>query len=75
MVQGIKDKDIKRFEKTCEKLAKIMEDIRQYNPNAGIFCNMDSLELHGYEYDNDNEFHYADPVISCYIEKLNCGER
>lgn len=75
MKQGIKNKDIERFERACERLAKVLDDIKEYNPNAHIFCNMDNLELHGLQYDNDTDFHYADAVVSCYIEEMDCGER
>lgn len=75
MVQGIKNKDIIRFENACNRLEKVMEDIQAYNPKAHIFCNMDSLELHGCEYDWDDEFHKAEAVASVFIKGTDCGER
>lgn len=47
MRQGIKERDIRDFEKYAEKLDKLMKRILEYNPNAVIYLNMDSLELHG----------------------------
>lgn len=75
MEQKIKNKDIKRFEKACERLAKIIEDIQSYNPDAHLYCNMDELELHGFSYDSDTDFHNADAVCSVYVKGTNCGER
>jgi len=36
---------------------------------------MDELELHGHQYDSDDDFHYADAAVSVYIRGTNCGER
>ena len=47
MKKGIKEKDIKDFKKYAEKLDEVMKRILEYNPNASIYLNMDSLELHG----------------------------
>lgn len=73
MKQGIKNKDIARFEKTAKKLATIMEEIQEYNPNAFMFCNMDNLELFGIE--NDGDIHNAEPLVSVFVKKTDCGER
>lgn len=75
MVQKIKNKDVRRFEKACERLAKVIEDIQEYNPDAYLFCNMDVLELHGIQYDSDVDFHDAEPVAAVYVTSTNCGER
>lgn len=73
MIQGIKNKDILRFEKTAKKLASIMEEIQEYNPNAFMYCNMDNLELFGDE--NDGDIGKTEPVASVYVPKTDCGER
>lgn len=75
MKQGIKQKHIDQFVKTCEKLKKVMEEIQEYNPDAHMFCNMDDLELHGIEYKFDDDFHNADAVAKVYIPGTSCGER
>lgn len=75
MIQNIKNKDVIRYTKACEKLAQVIRDIQEYNPDAHIFCNMDGLELHGYHNDSDTGFHNADAVVSVYILKTDCGER
>jgi len=75
MVQGIKNKDIARFNNACNRLAKIIEEIQEYNADAHIFCNMDELDLHGRRYDSDKEYHNADAVSSVFIKGTDCGER
>ena len=75
MKQKIKNKDIKRFKKACERLAKIIEDIQKYNPDAHLFCNMDSLELHGFRYDSAIDYHNADAVCDVFVKGTDCGER
>lgn len=75
MLQKIKNKDIVRFTKACERLAKVIEDIQEYNPDAHLYCNMDELELHGYRYEYDDDFHNAEAVASVYVSGTNCGER
>ena len=75
MKQGIKEKDIVRFEKACERVAKIMRDIQKYNPNAHMFCNMDSLELFGVNRESDIEYHEFEPIVSVHVPNTDCGER
>ena len=75
MKQGIKNKDIKRFENACNRLAKVIRDIQEYNPNAYLFCNMDELELHGCYYNDDDDFHNAEAATSVFVPGTNCGER
>lgn len=75
MRQGIKEKDIKKFQNACERLAKVIEDIQEYNPEAHMFCNMDYLELHGYRRDRDEDYHKAEAVVSVLIKGTDCGER
>ena len=75
MKQKIKEKDIVRFKKACERVAKIMNEIQEYNPDAHLFCNMDDLELHGCRYEDSKDFHEADAVVSIYVRGTTCGER
>ena len=75
MIQKIKNKDILRFKKACERLAKVIEDIQEYNPDAHLFCNMDNLELHGYSYEYGDDYHDAEAVVSVYVKGTDCGER
>ena len=75
MVQKIKNKDITRFKKACEHLARVIEDIQEYNPDAHLFCNMDDLELHGCRYNSDTDYHKVDAVVSVHVRGTDCGER
>ena len=75
MKQGIKEKDIKKFQNACERLAKVIEDIQEYNPEAHMFCNMDSLELHGCRCDGEKDYHELEAVVSVLIKGTDCGER
>lgn len=45
MKQGIKEKDIRDFEKYAKKLSEVVERIRKYKPEAIGFMNDDSLCL------------------------------
>lgn len=75
MVQNIKNKDIKRFQNACERLAKVMEDIQEYNPDAHMFCDMDFLELHGCNRNGERDYHDLEAVVSVYVKGTDCGER
>lgn len=45
MRQGIKEKDIRDFEKFCEKLNIVMKRIRTYQPEACGYLNDDHMNL------------------------------
>lgn len=45
MTQGIKEKDIRDFEKYAKKLANVMKRIMKYNPEANGYLSCDSLNL------------------------------
>lgn len=45
MKQGIKEKDIRDFEKYAKKLAEVMRRINEYKPEANAFLNNDTLSL------------------------------
>ena len=74
MKQGIKNKDIERFEKAAERLKKVITDIQEYNPDAFLYCNMDSLELHGIA-QGKQDFHLAEAAAQIHIPRTDCGER
>lgn len=52
MTQGIKEKDIKDFEKYAQKLSDIMKRIREYRPEANAFLAMQQLHLMSYDFHN-----------------------
>ena len=45
MRKGIKEKDIRDFEKYAKKLSGVMEHIREYNQEANAFLAMETLNL------------------------------
>lgn len=45
MTQGIKEKDIRDFEKYAKKLSGIMKRIREYRPEANAYLACESLHL------------------------------
>lgn len=45
MRQGIKEKDIRDFEKYAEKLSNVMRRINEYKSEANAYLNNDTLSL------------------------------
>lgn len=45
MRQGIKEKDIRDFEKYASKLNDVICHIQEYNPNASVYLAMEDLCL------------------------------
>ena len=45
MTQGIKERDIRDFEKYANKLVDVMRRIKQYKPEANAYLAEDSLNL------------------------------
>lgn len=45
MRQGIKEKDIRDFERYARKLSDVMVRIRKYAPEANVFLAMNDLNL------------------------------
>ena len=45
MRQGIKEKDIRDFEKYANKLANVLKRIREYKPEANAYLAEDTLNL------------------------------
>lgn len=45
MRQGIREKDIRDFEKYAKKLSDVMARIREYEPEANAYLAMDGLHL------------------------------
>lgn len=78
MRKGIKEKDIRDFEKYANKLDEVMKRILEYNPNAEIYLNMDSLQLLGDESfsnkDGDVKFNEENVVTEVYIRCSSGGE-
>jgi hypothetical protein len=45
MIKGIKNKDIKDFEKCCNKLKVIMDRITDYTPEANLYVASGDINL------------------------------
>ena len=75
MKKGIKNKDIRDFEKYANKLNEVVERILEYNQNVEVFLNMDNLELHGGEVFADDEYSEENKVTSVWIANSSGGER
>ncbi len=52
MRQGIKEKDIRDFEKYARKLADVVKRIREYRPEASAYLGMDTLYLMSDDFHN-----------------------
>lgn len=72
MKLGVKEKDIRAFEKYAEKLSEVLNRVREYNPSASGFVNNDSLCLMSGDwhepYDPDSHC-----VTSVYMPYLDGG--
>lgn len=45
MTKGIKEKDIRDFEKYANKLEEVLQRIREYKPEANVYLAEDTLNL------------------------------
>ena len=74
MTQGIKEKDIRDFEKYAQKLSDTMKRIREYRPEANAYLAMNELHLMScdfYEYPGkEQDF----SVVSVHMEGFGGGD-
>lgn len=74
MTQGIKEKDIRDFEKYAQKLSDTMKRIREYRPEANAYLAMNELHLMScdfYEHPgNEQDF----SVVSVHMESFGGGD-
>lgn len=75
MRKGIKEKDIRDFEKYANKLDETMKRILEYNPNAEIFLNMDNLELFGKSFTGNGTYMEENKVSGVWIRHSSGGEK
>ena len=80
MRKGIKEKDIRDFEKYATKIDEVMRRILEYNPKAEIYLNMDDLQLLGDEtYSDDGKgdvkYNEENVVASVWIRHSSGGEK
>lgn len=64
MRQGIKEKDIRDFEKYAKKLSEVMERIREYQPKANAYLAMDVLNLMSDEHLKYSREEYQDFIVT-----------
>ena len=73
MKQGIKEKDIRDFEKYAQKLGEVINRIRKYKPTAYIYVTPSQLNLMS---DTNDEVSVDQKLIvtSESILHLDCGD-
>lgn len=75
MKQGIKEKDIRDFEKYANKLSDVLVRIREYRPEANAYLAMDSLNLMSRDF---REFDISEQqdfiVTSIHMEGFDGGD-
>lgn len=73
MKQGIKEKDIRDFEKYAQKLGEVINRIREYKPMAYIYVTPSELNLMSST--NNEEYANQDLIVaSKIILPLDCGD-
>lgn len=76
MRNGIKEKDIKDFEKYAQKLDDIMKRIQEYHPTTNYYLNMDNLQLMSdVPFDNNCRYNENAEVSSVWIRSASGGEK
>lgn len=75
MRQGIKEKDIRDFEKYTQKLSNMVKRIREYNPEANVFLAMDYLNLMSCDFRQYPREEWEDySVTSVHMEGFDGGD-
>lgn len=75
MRQGIKEKDIRDFEKYANKLADVLKRIREYKPEANAYLAEDTLNLMSDKtHDEYGHKHPEYSVTSIYMNGFNGGD-
>lgn len=76
MKNGIKEKDIRDFEKYAQKMDDIMKRIQEYHPTANYYLNMDSFQLMSDEpFDENERYNENAEVSSVRIRSSSGGEK
>ena len=75
MKQGIKEKDIRDFEKYAEKLADVVKRIRVYKPEANAYLAEDVLNLMSAEpHDEYGRSQQEYSVTNVYMNGFDGGD-
>lgn len=64
MKQGIKEKDIRDFEKYAKKLSNIVERIREYKPEANAYLSCEILNLMSCDFRDFKRSEQQDYVVT-----------
>lgn len=64
MRQGIKEKDIRDFEKYAKKLSNVMMRIREYAPEANAYLAMSALNLMSQDFHNNDFTTNQDCIVT-----------
>lgn len=76
MRNGIKEKDIRDFEKYAQKLDDIMKRIQEYHPTANYYLNMDNFQLMSDDpFDYNGRYNAKAEVSSIWIHSSSGGEK
>lgn len=75
MRQGIKEKDIRDFEKYAKKLNDVIERIQEYKPEANVYFANDLLNL----LSGDSHDYYGNPqpdnvVTNVFMSDFDSGD-
>lgn len=75
MRQGIREKDIRDFEKHANKLANVLKRIRYYKPEANAYLAEDTLNLMSNEpHDKYGRKHQEYSVVDIYMNGFDGGD-
>lgn len=67
MRQGIKEKDIRDFEKYAEKLKGVMERINQYKPDAYAYLACNNLNLMSSDFNIHNRLEQKECIVTSIV--------
>ena len=75
MKQGIREKDIRDFEKYANKLADVLRRIREYKPEANAYLSGDTLCLMSdMHHDYNTNPHQENIVSDVYMDGFDGGD-
>ncbi len=75
MTQGIKEKDIRDFEKYAKKLSDVMNRIRKYKPEANAYLACENLHLMSCDFhDIDRAYQQDYSVVDISMENFDGGD-
>ena len=64
MQQGIKEKDIRDFEKYAQKLSDVLKRIREYRPEANAYLSCGDLNLMSCDFREFDRMEQTDYIVT-----------